>query len=242
MSTGSQCVIIGSTVIFEKIVKELNLNYNHYILHYVSISALLHSLKHITPSCLLIEINTIQPCISEEIFTLKLCLDNIPIIGIIDKPCINLARECGEAGVSKIVLEDNIKFLEECVAHEMKNDFKNIDWSLFGIDYRNCSKRIQNALDLIEMSYHKNISVEYIANQLLVSPQTLNKDFKTVVNLTPKKILMLLKFRYASELLRNTTISIKNICFRVGFSAPQNFHKFFINMTGLTPNQFRKKH
>lgn len=48
-----------------------------------------------------------------------------------------------------------------------------------------------------------------------------------------------LRVTKAKELLEDETVSIKEVCYKVGYSDPNYFSKIFKKATGMTPTEYR---
>ncbi len=93
-------------------------------------------------------------------------------------------------------------------------------------------------LILVETSKYKTIA-EY-AGELNVTPIYLSECVKKATGQTAKKILSNYMTLRAKALLQQTTDSVAEIAYQMGFDEPTNFIKFFKNNEGITPAAFRK--
>ena len=93
-------------------------------------------------------------------------------------------------------------------------------------------------LILQETSKYKSIA-EY-AEQLNITPIYLSECVKKTTGLTSKKVLSNYITLRAKALMQQTTSSIAEIAYDMGFDEPTNFIKFFKNNEGVTPAVFRK--
>tara|TARA_R110002051_G_scaffold143507_9_gene216563 strand:- start:2835 stop:3719 length:885 start_codon:yes stop_codon:yes gene_type:complete len=93
-------------------------------------------------------------------------------------------------------------------------------------------------LILRETSKYKTIS-DY-AEHLNITPIYLSECVKKATGLTAKKILSNYMILRAKALLQQTTNSVAEIAYDMGFDESTNFIKFFKNNEGITPAAFRK--
>lgn len=93
-------------------------------------------------------------------------------------------------------------------------------------------------LILKETSKYKTIA-DY-ADQLNITPIYLSECVKKATGVTAKKILSNYMTLRAKALLQQTTSSVAQIAYEMGFDEPTNFIKFFKNNEGITPAAFRK--
>lgn len=83
--------------------------------------------------------------------------------------------------------------------------------------------------------------MEEYAEMLFVTPNHLSQTIKST---SGKNALSYINERITSEaksLISYTELSIAEIAYKLDFSDPANFGKFFKKQTGLTPLEFRNK-
>lgn len=81
-------------------------------------------------------------------------------------------------------------------------------------------------------------NIEDIASELGMSLRTLNRRL-AAEGITYQSIIDDIRKTLAVEYLERTTLSVEQICERVGFSDPSNFRKAFKKWTGQPPSFFR---
>ncbi|MDE5604256.1 MAG: AraC family transcriptional regulator [Eubacterium sp.] len=99
---------------------------------------------------------------------------------------------------------------------------------------------IEKAKNFILLNYDKNISVQEIADQALMSVSFFSKVFKETTGFSPYDYLLSVRLDKAKELLQKTDDSIQNIAFKTGFNSASNFIYFFKKEMGISPLKFRK--
>ncbi|MDN3667506.1 helix-turn-helix domain-containing protein [Algibacter miyuki] len=95
------------------------------------------------------------------------------------------------------------------------------------------------ALILKETFKYKTIAA--YAEQLNITPIYLSECVKKTTGITSKKVLSSYMTLRAKALLQQTTSSVAEIAYDMGFEEPTNFIKFFKNNEGITPAVFRKR-
>lgn len=93
---------------------------------------------------------------------------------------------------------------------------------------------------LLEKNYHKDHTVSDYAEKLGLAPKTLSKRFYEL-NTTPPGTAI--KNRIALEakrLLKYSNLSVKEICFSLGFEDPAYFSRFFKKATGFSPGVYKR--
>lgn len=98
---------------------------------------------------------------------------------------------------------------------------------------------IQEAIFYIHYNYMKHISLKDICGHLNVSPQYLIRCFKSTLHKTPIQYINLFRVSRAKDLLKYTTLSIKEITFEVGIDNPYYFYRLFKKIVNMTPTEFR---
>jgi AraC-like DNA-binding protein len=117
---------------------------------------------------------------------------------------------------------------------------------LFKADYR----ILEQLLDLKE-NFRSNITAtveENLMNSLslhqlaLLSGRSLSsfrRDFLAIYNTPPSKWIRQKRLEKSRELLSNTTMTVTDICYTLGFENIAHFSGLFKSQFGYTPSQFR---
>lgn len=87
--------------------------------------------------------------------------------------------------------------------------------------------------------FTEDISVETLAARAGLSPYHFIRTFKKETGFTPHEYLVGARISAAKYLLKNTRLSVKDICFRTGFSCESVFCSAFKRSMGVTPMQYR---
>lgn len=82
--------------------------------------------------------------------------------------------------------------------------------------------------------------VMYFADRLNMHPNYLNSVIKSKTGRTVNDWISKRTLSVAKSLLKNTSLSSKEIAYKLGFSEPTHFSRFFKNHTQLSPGTFRK--
>ncbi len=93
----------------------------------------------------------------------------------------------------------------------------------------------------IENNTYKSISCTEVANECCLSTKQLNRIFKTETEKSVSEYINHIKMKQAKKLLLDNQLTIKEICFKLGFENESNFISFFKRHCGLTPGIFRKQ-
>lgn len=97
-----------------------------------------------------------------------------------------------------------------------------------------------HAVEILKRDYHQEISLEEVALKLSVTPQYLSKIFKEDTGVTFKEYLTEQRIEASKQLLKNSEMNIKDICFKVGYNDTSYFIRAFKKYEGLTPKDYQR--
>ena len=98
---------------------------------------------------------------------------------------------------------------------------------------------IKRAKDYIKLNYSRSITLEDVAREINVSPQYLSKLFKDETGENFIDYLTSMRIRIAKNLLEGDEMSVKEICFSIGYSDPNYFSRTFKKIVGVTPTEYK---
>ena len=99
----------------------------------------------------------------------------------------------------------------------------------------------RRAKEYIKTNYSKSITLEDVAREINVSPQYLSKLFKEETGENFIDHLTGTRIRIAKTLLENEALSVKEICFNIGYSDPNYFSRIFKKNVGATPTEYKEE-
>ena len=94
-------------------------------------------------------------------------------------------------------------------------------------------------VQLVVENYTKQHSVSFYAEQLSLSLPHFCTTIKKAIGLTPLEIISSILIMDAKAQLRETTLSVKEIAYSLGFTNLSFFNKYFRQHTGMTPREYR---
>ncbi|QOX64747.1 response regulator [Anoxybacterium hadale] len=100
----------------------------------------------------------------------------------------------------------------------------------------------KRAKEYIKSNYSKSITLEDVAREINVSPQYLSKLFKEETGENFIDYLTSIRIRIAKSLLEGDDLSIKEICYSIGYSDPNYFSRIFKKIVGATPTEYKEGH
>lgn len=103
-------------------------------------------------------------------------------------------------------------------------------------------KRVQAVISYIESHYRDDITLEDLQWDLHLSKFYLAKTFREVTGITIFQFLMQRRIYHAKLELIQAGGSITDIGYDAGFKHPSHFSRAFKAHTGLTPEQYRRRH
>ena len=100
-------------------------------------------------------------------------------------------------------------------------------------------KGIAAAMDYMQLHYNEALTVEHLAAVAHMSKYYFIRLFKQDVGCTPYQFVIQTRLDAAKGLLRNTTHSVDEIAFLVGYQNAGTLIRDFRKNTGLTPGNYR---
>jgi AraC-like DNA-binding protein len=101
------------------------------------------------------------------------------------------------------------------------------------------SSTLKNLINFCLENYHKDMSLDLIAEALHVSKYYLSHLFATKLNMRLNDYIAMLRVSEACKLLANADQGITDIAYQVGFNSPRSFNRAFLKQVGLTPRAYR---
>ncbi|TWI94796.1 helix-turn-helix protein [Mucilaginibacter frigoritolerans] len=83
-------------------------------------------------------------------------------------------------------------------------------------------------------------TVEYLANQLNLSPHYLSDLLRSLTGQSAQQHIQEKLIEKAKEYLSVTNLSVAEIAYQLGFEYPQSFNKLFKKKTNISPLEFRQ--
>lgn len=103
------------------------------------------------------------------------------------------------------------------------------------------NRRMLRARDAMDRAYGQPLDVPALARIAHVSPAHFTRTFRATFGETPHRYLQRRRVERAMFLLRETDVSVTDICFQVGFGSPGTFSRTFHAIVGVTPRAYRRQ-
>ncbi len=109
------------------------------------------------------------------------------------------------------------------------------------LERKNKYPDIEKATKYIKKHFHEPISINEVADYVVLSRPYFSKLFKKAMGISFTEYLQELRLEETKRLLLQTDVSISKIAFSCGFSNLSYFNTFFRRMMKCTPGQYRAK-
>lgn len=103
----------------------------------------------------------------------------------------------------------------------------------------NPHKQVRLARLLLDRRYDTPLTIDDLSREVALSPYYLIRTFRHVYKQTPHQYLVAQRIARAKDLLRNTDLSITEICVTVGFESLGSFSTLFRKVAGISPRAYR---
>ncbi|MDF2718942.1 MAG: hypothetical protein K0R28_5867, partial [Paenibacillus sp.] len=99
---------------------------------------------------------------------------------------------------------------------------------------------VEFVLDTIRMRYNEDLSLEMIADSLGLTPSYVSRYVKEKTGSNFSDCLNEVRIKKAKELLRTSSVQVREIAIKVGYVNVTSFIRMFKKVTGMTPSDYRK--
>lgn len=111
-----------------------------------------------------------------------------------------------------------------------------------GADSSGSDLHVAMAVQIFQDRVHENLKMTEVAKALKISETWFIKVFKERMGVPPAKYFHELKLEVASSLLLNTTLSIKEIAWRLNYSSQYHFSRNFSQFAQISPRDYRLRY
>lgn len=109
--------------------------------------------------------------------------------------------------------------------------------------FGNSQQVVQKAMSYIRENYaDPNFKLSSVSDTLFVNYSYLSHIFRQKTGKTLSNYLLELRMEEAKKLLRNSSLSVSEISYRVGYPIPKNFYHAFKKYYNESPRSYQKRH
>ncbi|HUM47948.1 MAG TPA: helix-turn-helix domain-containing protein, partial [Chitinophagales bacterium] len=101
---------------------------------------------------------------------------------------------------------------------------------------------IKKAQEFIEANYQDKITVDHLAEMLIMGRRSFERRFKKATNNTVIEYMQRVKIEAAKRCFETSRKNINEVMFDVGYTDTKAFRTVFKKITGLTPIEYRNKY
>ena len=103
------------------------------------------------------------------------------------------------------------------------------------------NRRMLRARDEMDRAYPEALDIPTLARIAHVCPAHFIRTFRATFGETPHRYLQRRRVERAMFLLRETELSVTDVCMQVGFSSLGTFSRTFHGILGESPSAYRKR-
>jgi AraC-like DNA-binding protein len=101
-------------------------------------------------------------------------------------------------------------------------------------------KMIEDAIHFMQENLEEEIGIGDVARHVCLNPSYFSTQFSKMVGQSPAEFLTHLRLERAKEYLRDSSMSVMDICVALGYT-PSYFNRLFKRHTQTTPGQYARK-
>jgi two-component system, response regulator YesN len=141
---------------------------------------------------------------------------------------------------------ENVKVLEKTL-HDLKRSVEEIEHSKQNSNVINeeiqakvpVHKTVRSAVDIIQLKYNQNITLDLLAKEVFVSTAYLSSLFKQELGINFLDYLHKYRINEAKKLLKDG-LKVYAVAKMVGYQDERHFSTTFKKWTGITPSDFQR--
>lgn len=103
------------------------------------------------------------------------------------------------------------------------------------------NRRMLRARDAMDREYARPLDIPSLARLTHVSTAHFSRQFRATFGETPHRYLQRRRVERAMELLRESELSVTEVCLEVGFVSLGTFSRTFSEIVGESPSRYRAR-
>ncbi len=129
--------------------------------------------------------------------------------------------------------------VERHFTHEVRRSYES-ELYLRGEESSHHDEDIIRTQHWLYENYNKDLQLKHVADNFGMSLRSFNRRFKLATGITPRHYLQNIRIDNATDLLKNSNLSISEIAFEVGYQDTGYFSALFRKIMSVTPNEYRQ--
>jgi AraC-like DNA-binding protein len=103
------------------------------------------------------------------------------------------------------------------------------------------NKNLNKVFDYVMLHYNEKITLDTIASLVYMTPNAFCRYFKKHTQKSFTSFLIEVRVNKACKMLQDEANSVADSCYSSGYQNKSNFHRHFLRIMGLTPNEYKRK-
>ncbi|WP_316838547.1 AraC family transcriptional regulator [Pedobacter gandavensis] len=138
-------------------------------------------------------------------------------------------------GVNKI-----IAFLQAIEILSLSNEYEYLASVTFKNPYdEKDTNRINKVYQYLMENFQRDINLKEVADLCNLTTNSFCRFFKDRAQKSLTQFVNEIRIGHACKLLQNAELSISEVCYASGYNNLTNYNKFFKQITGMTPSEYR---
>jgi len=108
------------------------------------------------------------------------------------------------------------------------------------VDLGGDGAEFSSLLDWIRTRLHERLTVERLAEQVVMSPRNFSRAFSRAMGLSPAKVVEQLRLEVARERVEHSATPVEQIALATGFHDPERMRRAFLRAFGQPPQAMRR--
>ena len=122
------------------------------------------------------------------------------------------------------------------------HDSNQHSFSIFNLQRNHEDYDIGRVQDYIEKNHNEQLNIPGLAKKFNMSSRTFIRKFTGVTGNTPLEYVQRSRIEGAKRLLEKGRLTVEQVCMEVGYGDFGFFRNIFKRLTGLTPQEYKKKY
>jgi transcriptional regulator GlxA family with amidase domain len=122
------------------------------------------------------------------------------------------------------------------------HDSSQHSFSIFNLQRNHEDYDISRVQDFIEKNYDELLTINGLAEKFNMSSRTFIRKFTAITGNTPLEYIQRVRVEVAKRFLEKGKLTVEQVCMEIGYADFGFFRNIFKRITGLTPQEYKKKY